>query len=265
MASPQKVRVAIIGLGFGAEFIPIYQNHPHAEMYAICQRTRASSTQSATLRHRRSATPTTTSCSKTRTSTPFTSTRRSPTTRREPRGAEGRQARGLHRADGHEHRRMPPDRRGPAQERQVYMMMETVVYSREYLFVKELYDKGELGGSSSCAAATSRTWTAGPTTGQACRRCTTPPTASARAWRSLSKRAESVVCHGSGRIREELTASTAARSRSRRPRSSSRIRTLAWRGDAQPVRHGAAVPRELRRVRRQEELRMAAGRERASR
>src|SRR5205814_2049681 len=27
----------------------------------------------------------------------------------------------------------------------VYMMMETVVYSREYLFVKELYDQGELG------------------------------------------------------------------------------------------------------------------------
>ena len=36
--SDKKVRVAIIGLGFGAEFIPIYQNHPHAEMYAICQR-----------------------------------------------------------------------------------------------------------------------------------------------------------------------------------------------------------------------------------
>jgi predicted dehydrogenase len=27
----------------------------------------------------------------------------------------------------------------------VYMMMETVVYSREYLFAKELYDRGELG------------------------------------------------------------------------------------------------------------------------
>src|SRR5262245_26805186 len=38
MPNNQKVRVAIIGLGFGAEFIPIYQNHPHAEMYAICQR-----------------------------------------------------------------------------------------------------------------------------------------------------------------------------------------------------------------------------------
>ena len=33
-----RVRVAIIGLGFGAEFIPIYQNHPDAEMYAVCQR-----------------------------------------------------------------------------------------------------------------------------------------------------------------------------------------------------------------------------------
>src|SRR6266478_4085373 len=33
-----RVRVAIVGLGFGAEFIPIYQNHPDAEMYAVCQR-----------------------------------------------------------------------------------------------------------------------------------------------------------------------------------------------------------------------------------
>ncbi len=33
-----KVNVAIIGLGFGAEFIPIYQSHPDANMYAICQR-----------------------------------------------------------------------------------------------------------------------------------------------------------------------------------------------------------------------------------
>ena len=37
MASdPQKV--AIIGLGFGAEFIPIYKRHPRANMYAICRR-----------------------------------------------------------------------------------------------------------------------------------------------------------------------------------------------------------------------------------
>ena len=38
--SDRKVNVAIIGLGFGAEFIPIYQSHPHAEMYAICRRSK---------------------------------------------------------------------------------------------------------------------------------------------------------------------------------------------------------------------------------
>ena len=38
MPSDKKVRVAIVGLGFGSEFIPIYQNHPNAEMYAICRR-----------------------------------------------------------------------------------------------------------------------------------------------------------------------------------------------------------------------------------
>ncbi|RAV12990.1 Gfo/Idh/MocA family protein [Paenibacillus contaminans] len=34
----RKIRMAIAGLGFGAEFIPIYQDHPHTEMVAICQR-----------------------------------------------------------------------------------------------------------------------------------------------------------------------------------------------------------------------------------
>ena len=36
--SSQKINIAIAGLGFGAEFIPIYQRHPNANMYAICQR-----------------------------------------------------------------------------------------------------------------------------------------------------------------------------------------------------------------------------------
>src|SRR5687767_14378986 len=34
----KKINIAIVGLGFGAEFIPIYQRHPNANMYAICQR-----------------------------------------------------------------------------------------------------------------------------------------------------------------------------------------------------------------------------------
>ncbi|MCU0721511.1 MAG: Gfo/Idh/MocA family oxidoreductase, partial [Pirellula sp.] len=34
----KKFNVAMIGLGFGAEFIPIYQRHPNANVIAICRR-----------------------------------------------------------------------------------------------------------------------------------------------------------------------------------------------------------------------------------
>ncbi len=34
----EKINVAVVGLGFGAEFIPIFQRHPHAELWAVCQR-----------------------------------------------------------------------------------------------------------------------------------------------------------------------------------------------------------------------------------
>ncbi len=34
----KPINVAMIGLGFGAEFIPIYQALPDANVYAICQR-----------------------------------------------------------------------------------------------------------------------------------------------------------------------------------------------------------------------------------
>ncbi len=39
--SQRKIKVAIVGLGFGAEFIPIYQRHPNADMFAICQRSKS--------------------------------------------------------------------------------------------------------------------------------------------------------------------------------------------------------------------------------
>ena len=37
--SDKKMKVSIIGLGFGAEFLPIYQAHANAEIHSICQRT----------------------------------------------------------------------------------------------------------------------------------------------------------------------------------------------------------------------------------
>jgi predicted dehydrogenase len=36
--SEKKINVALVGLSFGAEFIPIYQKHPNANLVAICQR-----------------------------------------------------------------------------------------------------------------------------------------------------------------------------------------------------------------------------------
>ena len=36
MMTKKKVRVALVGLGFGAEFIPIYRNHPDVESLVIC-------------------------------------------------------------------------------------------------------------------------------------------------------------------------------------------------------------------------------------
>src|ERR1051325_5044883 len=41
MPADKKTPIAISGLGFGAEFIPIYQAHPDAEMYAVCRRNKA--------------------------------------------------------------------------------------------------------------------------------------------------------------------------------------------------------------------------------
>jgi predicted dehydrogenase len=38
MANQRSVRAAIVGLGFGAEFIPIYRRHPRAEVAAVCRR-----------------------------------------------------------------------------------------------------------------------------------------------------------------------------------------------------------------------------------
>ena len=38
MSAQKTVNVAMVGLGFGAEFIPIYQAHPNANVHAICQR-----------------------------------------------------------------------------------------------------------------------------------------------------------------------------------------------------------------------------------
>ena len=91
----------------------------------------------------------------------------------------------------------------------VYTMMETVVYSREYLFVKELYEKGELGKIQFLRGSHQQDmdgwpgyWPGLPPMWYATH-CVSPCLA------LLSKPgkpalADKVSCYGSGRIREEM-------------------------------------------------------------
>ena len=87
----------------------------------------------------------------------------------------------------------------------VYMMMETVVYSREYLFVKHLVDTGELGrvqfmrGSHQQEMAGWPGYWEGLPPMHYATHCVSPCLA------LVGKHAEHVVCHGSGRIGDELT------------------------------------------------------------
>ncbi|MDA7888738.1 Gfo/Idh/MocA family oxidoreductase [Akkermansiaceae bacterium] len=138
--------IAIVGLGFGAEFIPIYQRHPNAHMAAICQRTESSLNEVGdkygiekryTSYEDLLADP---EIDAVHINSPI------------PNHAE--QTIAALKAGKHVACTVPmatsvEDCKAIvdlcAETGLKYMMMETVVYAREFLFMKELYDKGELG------------------------------------------------------------------------------------------------------------------------
>src|SRR5687768_2115345 len=208
----QKIRVAIVGLGFGAEFIPIYQAHPDAEMYAICQRNEQN------LNH---------------VGERFGVAKRyadfqkliddrnvdavhinSPIADHAWMSVKALQA-GKHVActvpmatSADECKQIIDAQRKSGKQ---YMMMETVVYSREYLFAKDLNDRGVLGRIQFLRGSHQQDmdgwpgyWPGLPPMWYATH-CVSPCLAilSDPAKKQIAL-AESVVCHGSGRIREEL-------------------------------------------------------------
>jgi predicted dehydrogenase len=201
----KKVRVAIVGLGFGAEFIPIYQAHPSAEIVAICRRNKAELDKCGDrfgIKKR------------------FTKLEdllkdpdidavhiNSPIPDHAPQSLAALQA-GKHVACtvpmGTTLDELKQLCNAQRKSGKIYTMMETVVYSREYLFVKELYDKGELGRIQFLRGSHQQDmdgwpdyWPGLPPMHYATH-CVSPCLA------ILGKLADSVVCHGSGRIREDL-------------------------------------------------------------
>ena len=141
-----KVNVAIIGLGFGAEFIPIYQKHPRAHMYAICRRDRAELNRIGD------------ACGIEKRFTKYADVLADPLVDfvhiNSPIPDHGWMSVAALKAGKHVMCTVPmattvkecEEIVGLARETGLkYMMAETVVYSREFLFIKEMYEKGELG------------------------------------------------------------------------------------------------------------------------
>ncbi|MCI0705615.1 MAG: Gfo/Idh/MocA family oxidoreductase, partial [Planctomycetia bacterium] len=145
--SQKRVRIAIVGLGFGAEFIPIYKAHPNAEMYAICRRNKAELDACAEKFHIQPE-----HCY-----TSFEELLKNPNVDavhiNSPIPDHGPQTIAALKAGKHVACTVPMATskeqieeiiKLQRQTGKVYMMMETVVYAREYLFAKDLYDRGVL-------------------------------------------------------------------------------------------------------------------------
>ena len=202
----QKVRVAIIGLGFGAEFIPIYQNHPQAEMYAICQRSPEKLNQiGQAFGVEQRYTDYDDVLNDPRVDAVHINT---------PIPDHAWQSLAALKAGKHVACTVPMGTtieeckqivEAQRSSGKVYMMMETVVYSREFLYVKQLYKSGELGrlqflrGSHQQEMAGWPGYWEGLPPMHYATHCVGPCLC------LPGKMAESVVCHGSGQISKKLT------------------------------------------------------------
>ena len=144
--SKKKINIAIAGLGFGAEFIPIYQRHPDANLYAICQRTKSKLDEIGD------------AFGIERRYTDFADLLKDPKVDavhiNTPIHHHASQSLAALRSGKHVACTVPmattaEDCRliveAVKSSGLTYMMMETVLYSREFLFVKEMYEKGEMG------------------------------------------------------------------------------------------------------------------------
>jgi predicted dehydrogenase len=210
--STKRVRVAIVGLGFGAEFIPIYQAHPNAEMYAICRRDKAELERC----QKQFGVP--------KAYSSYEELLKDPNIDavhiNSPIPDHGPQTIAALKAGKHVACTVPMATKKEEikeiielqrQTKKTYMMMETVVYSREYLFAKDLYDRGVLGRIQFLRGSHQQDmdgwpgyWPGLPPMWYATH-CVSPCLAIlSDPAKGKSALAESVVCHGSGRIREEF-------------------------------------------------------------
>ena len=210
MSSDRKIRVAIVGLGFGSEFIPIYQLHPNAEMVAICRRNK---TELDACGDKFGIAKRYTSYDELLADPDIDAVHiNSPIPDHGPQTIKALKA-GKHVACtvpmATEKDQIREIIQLQKQTGKVYMMMETVVYAREYLFAKDLYDRGVLGRIQFLRGSHVQDmdgwpdyWPGLPPMWYATH-CVSP-CLGILSVPGKPALAESVVCHGSGRIRESL-------------------------------------------------------------
>ncbi|WP_037144081.1 Gfo/Idh/MocA family protein [Rhodococcoides fascians] len=202
-----KLRVAVVGLGFGAEFVPIYQSHPEAELAGICD-PRADQLDSV---GERWGVP-----EGQRFST-FEAVLESGDVDAvhilTPPRAHAAMTLAAFDAGKHVACTVPMAvtedecRRITIRARETgltYMMMETAVYTREFLFVRDLLDRGELGRIQFLRGSHQQDMTVGwPEYWWGFPPMHYATHAVGPLFALAGSTPESVVCFGSGRIREE--------------------------------------------------------------
>ncbi len=199
------LKVAMIGLGFGAEFIPIYQNHPLAEVYAICRRNAEELNRVGDqfgIAHR---------------STSYEEILRDPNVDfvhiNSPIPDHARMTLQALEAGKHVMCTVPmattvDDCRliveKVKQTGLKYMMAETVVYSREFLFLKQMYESGELGQIQYLAASHPQDMDGWPDYWEKMIPMHYATHVVSPCLGLTNALAESVSCFGSGRVREDI-------------------------------------------------------------
>jgi predicted dehydrogenase len=203
--SKAKINVAIVGLGFGTQFIPIYKRHPQTNMHAICRRSRVGldavgDAFGVERRYER-----------------FESVLEDPDVDyvhiNSPLTDHGWMSIAALKAGKHVMCTVPMALKVEECGEIVrlvrdtglkYMMAETVLYSREYLYAKDLYESGRLGRIQFLQGSHHQDmdgwpdgWPGLPPMYYATH-CIAPCLA------IVSGEAEFVSCVGSGRIKDEL-------------------------------------------------------------
>lgn len=201
----KKIKVALVGLGFGAEFVPIYKHHPMVEDIAIVDGNEDVLKETGdkfSIAHRYA------DIAEVLRSDAWDAVHLvTPIQYHAPQSIEVLNA-GKHCActipmglSLQELRDVIAAQRASGKN---YMMMETAVYTREYLMVKEMYEKGEFGRIQFLRGAHYQDMDGWPDYWKGFPPLMHPTHAIAPLLDLIGKRPVKVNCLGSGSMREEL-------------------------------------------------------------